>query len=131
MTAPLVTGIVDTSVSEGGSMAQIDLKTEESVIAFRADHNVLAELAARFLQMDTYAQNQRHATSGHRGIRAVEAVEGSAEPAVGGSKVILSLVGDKGLAYHFALPADDCDLLSNRMRSASARARKQARQTRQ
>lgn len=89
------------------------------------------ELLSRAIQIFTHVRNQKHATTGHLGIPAVEAVAVRAIAAAGGGKVLLTLVGSDGLEHHFALPTEHCAKLRPQMRKAEEAAMREASQTRQ
>jgi hypothetical protein len=85
----------------------------------------------RAIQLFTHIRSKKLAMGGHLSVQPVEVVRAAAATTVGGAKVILSLMAENGVPFHFALEPDESRQLRPQMRSAEEKARRQRGQTRQ
>jgi hypothetical protein len=118
-------------VSEDAERVELTFRSDTGNrlrLAFSADE--FERLASQAIQLFPHVRNQKQATSGHLGIRAVEVVDGMAEAATGGGKVILGLRGTQGLLYSFAVHPDLSARLRPALRKAEESAKRQKDQTR-
>ena len=118
-------------VSEDASEIQIEFEgVDGQRVKLSFVSGKFQQYSSRAIQLLTHARNQIAATNGPLEIHAVEAVEVAADASIGGDKVLVSLLDDTGLPFHFALLADKADKLRESLYDAARSARIQASQPR-
>ncbi|HKI60723.1 MAG TPA: hypothetical protein VKA31_00370 [Mariprofundaceae bacterium] len=117
---------------EDGTYVELEFKGEDGdrvTLGFSPER--LNSFVSRAIQLTHQARIQKAASAGHLEVQPLPAVAAMAQEAVGGSAVIVGFRTDNSQTYHFSLSIDEADELRNQLVGASARAKKQAKQTRQ
>jgi hypothetical protein len=127
----VVTGLPHAYVTEDASIVQLTFSTdgEDIRLSFSAEQFDL--FTNRAIQLFTHVRSQRLAIGDHLAVRPVGVAGAGAEAAAGGEKVILTLLADNGVPYHFALSLEQASDLRPHIRNAEESARRQRSQTRQ
>ena len=119
------------SFLEHESLIEMEFKNDsgkEQTLVFNPDR--FEAFMGRACQLVAEARIRIPSTTGLLLVHAVETVDVQAEPAAGGTKVLLTLQTDKGLLCRYAMPPDKVEPLRRELYRAARSAKKQASQSR-
>ena len=120
------------SLLEDGTYVEMEFKGEggeKVTLGFSPDR--LDSFVNRAHQLTHEARIQKAITIGHVDVKPLPVATSMAEAAVGGKAVIVGFQTQNGQRYHFALLPDEATILQNQLVGAVAKAKKEAKQTRQ
>ncbi len=126
-----IVGMPRAYVSDDGTVIELEFESDDGAkihLSFSAEQ--FEQHSSRAIELFTLARSRKLTTGDPVAIHPVEVVETFADAAVGGGMVILGLLTNTGLPYHFALTPDKAERLRPKISRAARSAKKQASQSR-
>ena len=122
-----VTAMPRTSVAPDGTYAEIELTYSNGTSQFlRFQPRTFFDLLSRVYQLVANQQFQKAQAEGHIEVYPIPVIVSSAQEAVGGKAVVLSLKMDNGIPAAFALQQAEAEELYRQLGVAVAKAKNQA-----
>ena len=124
---PLVTEMPRASVTPDGSIAVMEMRLSDgSSQTLRFSPKTMMSLVNRVFELFVNQMLQTAKASGHLEVQPLPAVATSAQEAVGGEKVILSVRMETGLPVSFSVDPAEAEELHRQLGKAVKKARRQS-----